>query len=63
MLLVIGSTTHWTHLSISNVENHSLASGSELLEREIMAAEEKGQHYQRGHEIPAEDSPRLERVE
>ena len=29
----------------------------------MVAAEEKGQHHERRHQIPAEDSPRLERVE
>ena len=56
-------SSHGTAVSRPALRTDSLASSSELVEREMMAAEEKSQHYQRGHEIPAEDSPRLERVE
>src|SRR6266446_3332051 len=41
----------------------SLPGGSQLVEREVMVAEENAQDHQRCHEIPAENGPRLERVE
>jgi len=59
--LAVGVTgDHWTKDQRSA---GSLPRGSQLVEREAMVAEENAQHHQRRHEIPAENGPRLERVE
>jgi len=59
-LAVGGSGDYWTK---DQRRAASLPGGPQLVEREVMVAEENAQHHQRRHEIPAENGPRLERVE